>query len=153
MICTMHVCQASADIGCSLQAELSKELEKWSLRKDDLKRQIVSSPDKLRAVSTVCSAIYSHIYLVPVTASQSIEVYQIHIHVAIVSLTMYKQEIFCLRHEAESTCSCVAMKCMYEVLCNICKNRKACIQAKEHSFITSRNKHCTYMYLLEGVDW
>ena len=63
MICTMHVCQASADIGCSLQAELSKELEKWSLRNDDLKRQIVSSPDKLRAVSTVCSAIYmqSHI--------------------------------------------------------------------------------------------
>ena len=86
MICTMYVCQASADlnIGCSLQAELSKELEKWSLRNDDLKRQIVSSPDKLRAVSTVCSAIYSHIYLVPVTASQSVEVYQVHIHVAIV---------------------------------------------------------------------
>lgn len=63
MICTMYVCQASADlnIGCSLQAELSKELEKWSFRNDDLKRQIVSSPDKLRAVSTVCSAIYSHI--------------------------------------------------------------------------------------------
>lgn len=56
------MCQAIADltIGCSLQAELSKEFEKWSLRNDDLKRQIVSSPDKLRAVSTVCSAIYSH---------------------------------------------------------------------------------------------
>ena len=60
----MYVCQARGDltIGCSLQAGLSKELEKWSLRNDDLKRQIVSSPDKLRAVSTVCSAIYSHVY-------------------------------------------------------------------------------------------
>ena len=31
-----------------VQAELNKELEKWSQRITDLKRQIVSSPDKLK---------------------------------------------------------------------------------------------------------
>jgi len=68
---------------------------------------------------------------------------------------MYKEEIFCLRHEAESTYSCVVMKCTYAVLCNVCKNRKACIQAKKHSIprVYNQQKQTLYVHVSSWRGW
>ena len=44
------------------QAELRREIEKWSLRKEDLNRQIVSSPEKLRAVRTQYCLTYVAVF-------------------------------------------------------------------------------------------
>ena len=50
-----HLCKYCV----TLQAEFKSKLDKWNLRNDDLRKQVVSSPDKLKAVRKMCHAIHS----------------------------------------------------------------------------------------------
>ena len=48
-----ELCVIFVPLNTTVQAQVTKELGKWTLRYDVLKKQIVSSPDKLEAVSLI----------------------------------------------------------------------------------------------------